>query len=82
MSIVLNSVSCVLMSTVLEAKLLDIIVDTHTHTHNLRCRYSLPEPFQYPYGTCTITLPCTDEDALRLREVKHLVQSHTASKWT
>ena len=33
MSIVLNSVSCVLMSTVLEAKLLDIIVDTHTHTH-------------------------------------------------
>ena len=31
MSIVLNSVSCVLMSTVLEAKLLDIIVE-HTHT--------------------------------------------------
>ena len=81
MSIVLNSVSCVLMSTVLEAKLLDIIVDTHPPPH-LRCRYSLQEPFWYPYGTCTITLPCTDEDALRLREGKHLVQSHTASKWT
>ena len=33
MSIALNSVSCVLMLTVLEAKLLDTIVGAHTHTH-------------------------------------------------
>ena len=33
MSIALNNVSCVLMLTVLEAKLLDTIVGAHTHTH-------------------------------------------------
>ena len=55
---------------------------THTYTHPLDADTAPLNPSSSPVGHALLLSPWIDKDAWRLREVKQLVQSRTASRWT
>lgn len=53
-----------------------------THKHTLDADTAPLSPSSIPVGHALLLSPWIDKDAWRLRDVKQLVQSRTASRWT